>query len=163
MVIILHHPGEDTHRKMTKVDFFDPMFEPECGLTYSVIAARYENRWIFVRHRNRDTWEIAGGHIEVGETSFDAARRELAEETGALEFGLYCIATYSVTISGQTGYGRLYYADIYKIGVVPDVSEIAETIQLDQLPSNLTYPDIQLVLFEKTLEYFSGHHQTPVI
>jgi 8-oxo-dGTP diphosphatase len=138
---------------MTEVRFYSPLFLPDSKLTYSVISARFEDKWIFVRHHKRSTWEIAGGHIEKGETSFEAAGRELKEETGALEFKLDCVATYSVTIDGETGWGRLYQADVYKIGQVPDKSEIAEIIFLDQLPGNLTHPDIQPYLFKETVEY----------
>lgn len=138
---------------MTQVKFHDPAFEPAAKLTYSVISAKYESRWIFVRHQNRSTWEIAGGHIETGETSYDAARRELMEETGALRFNLECIATYSVTQDEITGYGRLYLAEVYEMGQVPDISEIAEVILLDTLPENLTYPDIQPFLFKRVMEH----------
>jgi 8-oxo-dGTP diphosphatase len=138
---------------MTEVKFYDPSFEPAGTLTYSVISAKYENSWIFVRHQNRSTWEIAGGHIEIGETSYDAAYRELMEETGALRFNLECIATYSVSKNGITGFGRLYLADVIDIGKVPDISEIAEVILLDSLPENLTYPDIQPFLFKRALQH----------
>jgi 8-oxo-dGTP diphosphatase len=138
---------------MTEVSFFDALFIPDSKLTYSVISARFEAKWIFVRHQNRSTWEISGGHIEIGETSFEAAERELFEETGALEFNLDCIATYSVTIDGETGWGRLYFAEVSMIGAIPDISEIAEIRLSDHLPENLTHPDIQPYLFNKTVEY----------
>jgi len=138
---------------MTEVKFYDPEFEPEIALTYSVITAKYGKSWIFVRHQNRSTWEIAAGHIETGETADEAASRELMEETGALTFNLACVATYSVIKDGMTGYGRLYLAEVFEFGQVPDHSEIAEVILLDHLPGNLTYPDIQPYLFSKTLEY----------
>ncbi len=67
---------------MTIVRFFDKSFIPEGKLTYSVISARYEGKWIFVRHRLRSTWEICGGHIEPGETPEEAAAREVMEDTG---------------------------------------------------------------------------------
>lgn len=138
---------------MTEVKFYDPSFEPGSALTYSIISAKYNNRWIFVRHHNRSTWEIAGGHIENGETSYDAACRELMEETGALKFSLDCVATYAVVKDGLTGYGRLYLAEVLELGEVPDISEIAEVILLEHLPERLTYPDIQPLLFRKCLEY----------
>lgn len=141
---------------MTEVKFYDPLFEPDAALTYSVISANYGNRWIFVRHHKRDTWEIAGGHIEPGETSHDAARRELMEETGALRFNLECVATYSVTKNGLTGFGRLYLAEVYELGNIPDISEIAEIILLDALPRNLTHPDIQPFLFRRSVEYLQN-------
>jgi 8-oxo-dGTP diphosphatase len=144
---------------MTEVKFFDPLFEPDSVLTYSVISAKYRDKWIFVRHHKRITWEIAGGHIERGETSFEAAGRELMEETGALRFTLECIATYSVKKDGETGYGRLYIADVSELGPIPDISEIAEITFLDYIPENPTHPDIQPQLFSKTIEYLQNKGQ----
>ncbi len=141
---------------MTTVNFYDPLYIPESKLTYSVISAKYKGNWIFVRHQKRSTWEIAGGHIEEGETSLEAAGRELMEETGAIKFTLECLATYSVTIDTETGWGRLYLADVKEIGPIPDVSEIAEAMFSDHLPENLTHPAIQPFLFRKTVEYLSG-------
>jgi 8-oxo-dGTP diphosphatase len=139
---------------MTEVKFYDPLFEPSAVMTYSVISSRYKGKWIFVRHQLRTSFEIAGGHIEKGETSHEAACRELMEETGALLFSIECIATYSVYKDGETGWGRLYIAEVTELGPIPDISEIAEIILSDHLPENLTHPDIQPYLFKKTLEYF---------
>lgn len=138
---------------MTRVNFYDPFFIPDSKLTYSVISAKFEGKWIFVRHQNRSTWEISGGHIEIGETSLEAARRELFEETGAIKFNIDCIATYSVTKDGETGWGRLYFADVFEIGPIPDISEIAEIVLSDHRPENLTHPDIQPYLFNRTVEF----------
>lgn len=140
---------------MTEVNFYDPLFVPDSKLTYSVISAKFDEKWIFVRHNKRSTWEIAGGHIEEGESSFEAAGRELMEETGAIKFNLVCIATYSVTIDGETGWGRLYIAKVFQIGPIPDISEIAEIVLSDHLPENLTHPDIQPHLFTRTVEYLT--------
>ena len=140
---------------MTEVNFYDPLFVPDSKLTYSVISAKFDEKWIFVRHNKRTTWEIAGWHIEEGESSFEAAGRELMEETGAIKFNLVCIATYSVTIDGETGWGRLYIANVFEIGPIPDISEIAEIVLSDHLPENLTHPDIQPHLFKRTVEYLT--------
>jgi len=140
---------------MTEVNFYDPQFIPDTKLTYSVISARYNSNWIFVRHQMRSTWEIAGGHIEKDESSAAAAGRELMEETGAIRFNLDCIATYSVTIDGETGWGRLYIAEVFEIGPIPDISEIAEMKLSDHLPENLTHPDIQPHLFNKTIDFLN--------
>jgi 8-oxo-dGTP diphosphatase len=140
---------------MTQVNFYAPHYIPDSRLTYSVISARFDSRWIFVRHQMRSTWEIAGGHIEKGETSYEAAGRELMEETGAIRFKLDCIATYSVTMNGETGWGRLYIAQVFEIGPIPDISEIAEIRLWDNLPENLTHPDIQPHLFNRTIDFLN--------
>jgi len=141
---------------MTEVIFYDPLFVPDKKLTYSVISAKYRDKWIFVKHQDRSTLEISGGHIEDGETSFEAAGRELNEETGAIKFDLVCISTYAVIIDGEIGYGRLYFAEVYELGPIPDISEISEIILLDNLPENLTHPDIQPHLYRRTLEYLEN-------
>lgn len=142
---------------MTVVNFFSPEYDPGVKLTYSVISAYYIDKWMFVRHQKRTTYEIAGGHIEAGENSDEAASRELSEETGALKFNINRIATYSVKKNGATEWGRLYYADVHEKGSIPDISEIAEVVLLDHIPEHLTHPDIQPHLFKKTLEYLSGN------
>ncbi len=138
---------------MTEVRFQERDYVPDTKFTYSVIAARYDGKWIYVRHHRRTTWEIPGGHIESGESPDEAASRELMEETGALEFGINCVSAYSVLKDGTTGYGKLYLADVSRLGPVPDISEIAEVRLLDRLPDCLTHPDIQPHLYKKVLEY----------
>jgi len=114
---------------------------------YAVIASRYHNQWIFVRHRERNTWEIPGGHIEPGETPDIAAARELMEETGAIDFTIHPVAAYAVEKGKISTYGWLYFAEVHKLGKLPD-SEIAEISLLDKLPPDLTYPLIQPIMFK---------------
>ena len=138
---------------MIKVAFYEPDFLTANRLIYSVIAAKYKDKWVFVRHHLRSTFEIPGGHIEENETPDEAAGRELMEETGAVKFNLECLSTYSVTQDGETRFGKLYFADIIKIGPIPDVSEIEEITFLDNLPDPVTYPEIQPFLFKKVLDW----------
>jgi 8-oxo-dGTP diphosphatase len=53
-------------------------------LKFAVIMANQNDEWLFVKHKDRSTWEIPGGHREEDENILNAARRELLEETGAI-------------------------------------------------------------------------------
>lgn len=141
---------------MVTVSFYEPDYMPDSKLIYSVVAAKHVDKWVFVRHHQRITFEIPGGHIEENETPDDAAKRELAEETGANDFTIVCVSTYSVTMNGETRFGRLYFAEISEIGPVPDTSEIADVTFLDHLPEPVTYPEIQPLLFKRIFEYLSS-------
>lgn len=81
------------------------------------------------------------------------------EETGALDFSIECISTYAVRKNGVTGFGRLYFADISRIGPVPDTSEIAEIRLSDNLPADLTHPDIQPLLFQRVLKHLGNNRK----
>lgn len=133
---------------MTKpiVNFLDPLSIPEENLKYSIVCSKYQNTWVFVRHRMRETWEMPAGHIEANETALQAARRELYEETGAKEFSLKLIVDYSCDWKGEINYGRIFFANITYLGELPK-SEIAEIRFFKDLPEDLTYPDIQNLVF----------------
>ena len=117
-------------------------------LKYAVIVTRYRSRWVYVRHKKRETWEIPGGHKELHEEILDAAKRELYEETGADKFSINPICVYSVSHEGQQTFGGLFFANIFSFTTLPDL-EIKEVSFKSELPDELTYPEIQPCLQKK--------------
>lgn len=135
---------------MTSVRFYDEI--PDELLKFAVILASHDGKWVFCKHRERNTWEIPGGHREPGETVLSTAKRELYEETGALEYKLTPVCVYSVTapdnFDGRESFGMLYRADITRFETELH-SEIEKIMITDQLPEQWTYPEIQPKLLEE--------------
>lgn len=126
-------------------------------LKFAVVFARYQGKWVYCRHKDRDTYEAPGGHRELGESIEMAAKRELYEETGAVEYDIKPVCVYSVegktrvNESGGESFGKLFYVDIYRFEKLPDY-EIEEVRFFKDLPQELTYPLIQPVLLKKLQE-----------
>lgn len=120
-------------------------------LRFAVVLARSGGKWVLCKHRERSTLEVPGGHREPGEDIEAAARRELHEETGAVDFTLRPVCVYAVARDGVPGEscGMLYAAEIAAFD--PELhSEIERTVLLDSLAGvDWTYPDIQPRLLEE--------------
>ena len=131
---------------MVEVKFYDKV--EDSLLDFAVILAKTDGKWIFCKHKERDTLEVPGGHREAGETILEAAKRELREETGAVDFDIKPICVYSV--KGKTrvnenlddeSFGMLFIADVFSFEEIH--SEIEKIVISDELVDNWTYPLIQ--------------------
>ena len=102
-----------------EVKFYDSVDDEL--LKFAVIIAKNNGKWVFCKHKERSTYEIPGGHRESGETIDETAKRELFEETGAVEYSLKPVCIYSVTgrnrvnETGKETFGKLFYADIQNL------------------------------------------------
>jgi 8-oxo-dGTP diphosphatase len=145
------------------VTFYATGTVEDSNLTFAVICARFNHKWIYARHRERDTWEIPGGHRENGEPIFETARRELFEETGALQFELESIADCSIKLQGYLRYGRLFFAEVQELGELPPM-EIARIEYFTTIPEHLTYPHTHPYLHARVLSIknFVAEYETDI-
>lgn len=137
---------------MIKVKFYDKVSDKL--LKFAVIIAKSNGKWVFCKHRDRDTYECPGGHRDEGEDIITTAKRELFEETGAVKYNIKYICTYSVIReygtkeSTEESFGALFYADIKTFDELPDF-EMEKVELFNELPNKWTYPEIQSVLLNK--------------
>ena len=140
---------------MIEVNFYDHVSDDLLG--FAVIISKTSGKWVFCKHKERDTYEIPGGHRESGESMIDTAKRELMEETGAIDFDIKPICAYSVkgkTRINQTdedvNYGMLFIADIVSFGELH--SEMEKILITDRLVENWTYPLIMPQMLEEAVK-----------
>lgn len=137
---------------MIEVNFYDEV--DDFLLEFAVIISKSNGKWVFCKHKERDTFEVPGGHRETGEKIEDTAVRELKEETGAVDFNIKPVCVYSV--KGKTrvnenaakeSFGMLYAAEIFSFEEIH--SEIEKIVLSDDLIRQWTYPLIQPKLISK--------------
>lgn len=135
---------------MVDIKFYDCV--DDALLRYAVIISKANGKWVFCKHKERDTYEVPGGHREAGEDINDTAKRELYEETGALEYDISPICVYSVTAPDNSGgnetFGMLYFANIKQFEEELH-NEIEKIMITTSLPKAWTYPEIQPKLLEE--------------
>lgn len=136
----------EKREEMIEVNFYDEI--DDSLLEFAVIISKSNGKWVFCKHKERDTFEVPGGHRETGEKIEDTAVRELKEETGAVDFNIKPVCVYSV--KGKTrvnenaakeSFGMLYAAEIFSFEEIH--SEIEKIVLSDDLIRQWTYPLIQ--------------------
>ena len=131
-------------------------------LRFAVIVSRSNGKWVFCKHRERDTFEVPGGHREAGEDILTTAKRELYEETGAIDFKITPVCVYSVSgvtrlnPSGKEDFGMLYFAEIKEFENELH-SEIEKIFFMEDMPKRWTYPLIQPKLLEQVKIFLKKH------
>lgn len=140
---------------MLEVTFYDKV--EDSLLKFAVIISKTDGKWVLCKHKDRDTYEVPGGHREEEEEILSTAKRELYEETGAIDYYILPICAYSVKGNTRNGevlneetFGMLYYANIRSFESELH-SEIEKIIITDSLVNEWTYPLIQPRLIDEAI------------
>ncbi len=136
---------------MLPVKLYELNYVEDKEITRVVIVSKYKDKYIFCKHKERNTLEIPGGHVEENETWIQTAKRELYEETGATKINIKPICLYKIS-----KYGLLCYAEILKLEDIPKTSEIEKIEFSTSLPKNLTYKEAHTLFFNKVINQIEG-------
>ncbi len=132
-----HHKDEGITGEKIRVRFIDSLNDKLVKIV--MVVSTYKGKLVFCKHRVRKTYEIPAGHKELGEKPIEAARRELVEETSAIDYHIEPVCYYSVTDEYAENFGKIFVADITKISGNLEY-EIEEIIFSNTVPDNTTYP-----------------------
>ena len=122
-----------------QVKFYDHV--EDALLRFAVIISKADGKWVFCKHKERDTCEVPGGHREIGESILETAERELREETGTVDLTIEPVCVYSVTgknrvnDTGEETFGMLFFAQISSFEEEL-YSEMEKVLISDELPEN---------------------------
>lgn len=122
----------------------------------SVILLDSSNRLLLQLRTDNNSWGLAGGSLEIGETLEEVAKRELHEETGLIANELEFFNMFS----GKEFYYKYPHGDeVYNVistyicreyqgELDREVSEVKELrfFHLDSLPSNMNPPDYPIIM-----------------
>ena len=68
----------EKREEMIEVNFYDEV--DDSLLEFAVIISKSNGKWVFCKHKERDTFEVPGGHRETGEKIEDTAVRDLIRQ-----------------------------------------------------------------------------------
>lgn len=137
---------KDPLNVIVKFHDFDQISPQQIKFTATV--TRHKGNWVYVKHKERNTWDIPGGHVEKGEEIIESAKRELYEESGATQYSIIPVCIYSVSIGEKISFGGLFFAEVELFSTLPDM-EMEKIEFFPTQPENLTYPEILPALQNK--------------
>jgi 8-oxo-dGTP diphosphatase len=113
------------YSRILESELYSDTYSP---LLITFMAIRHQQDFLLVHHRERQSWELPGGHIEGAESARDCAVRELFEETGQrvehLDFR--AVLKYRAGSDNRSYYGTLYSGELPSPTPFRENEEIAQ-------------------------------------
>lgn len=117
------------------------------------VVCRYKQQWLLTNHSTRG-WEFPGGKVEDGETTQEAAVREVLEETGGVVQDLTYIGQYKVASKDKTIIKNIYFARVKELVKRSTYLETKGPVLLDVLPDDIRKNDsFSFIMKDNVLQY----------
>ena len=132
------------------------------NIAYVRMVVKYNGKFVLSYHRKSKKWDCVGGRVEKDESPLAAAKRELFEETGAIDFDIVPIRDYERFLEDGTFYNnnREYFVNVYKFSDLPDGSEMEKIGFFDEIPDDFRYEnerETRLEHFKRIEKYASAY------
>jgi len=110
-------------------------------IDYVWMVVKYNEKFVLCYHRKSKKWDYVGGHVEKNESPLAAAKRELFEETGAVDFDIVPICDFQHFLKDGTfhNHGRTYFVNVRKFIDLPSDSEMDKIGFFDEVPDDFRY------------------------
>ncbi|QYA32405.1 RNA deprotection pyrophosphohydrolase [Macrococcus psychrotolerans] len=127
--------------------------QPDSDNKHVLIITNYNGKYLLTHNKFRGV-EFPGGKVEQEETSLEAAKRELYEETGGIIDTIRYIGTYTV-YAGKPFKKDVYYAQIKHIEEQDDYMETNGPVIVAKL-DEVAESDKSFILKDDCVNYIVG-------
>lgn len=110
-------------------------------IAYVWMIVKYKEKFVLSWHRKSKKWDNVGGHVEENENPLAAAKRELFEETGAVDFDNIPICDFKAFREDGifNNNGRTYFVIAREFSNLPEGSEMDKIGFFDEIPEDFRY------------------------
>ena len=110
-------------------------------INYVRMVTKHNGKFVLPWHKKSQKWDWVGGFVEKDEKPLEAAKRELFEETGAVDFDIFPVYDHESFHEDGTYFnnGRTYFVIVRKFADLPDGSEMEKIGFFDKIPDDFRY------------------------
>lgn len=110
-------------------------------INYVRMVTEYNGKFVLPFHKESQKWDWVGGHVEKDENPLEAAKRELFEETGAVDFDIFPVFDHESFNEDGTHFNnaRTYFVIVREFINLPDGSEMGKIGFFDKIPEDFRY------------------------